>query len=72
MLSVDESISRFKNECRKDAEGHNYQIAILQLHELIAALVLVNRVVVCDDAFAVDGGLGKTCIVSCFKGCLLP
>ena len=34
-----------------------YQVAVLESHELFSALVLVDRVVIGNDAFTVDGGL---------------
>jgi len=48
----------------------SYEVAVLQLHELVLALVLVDGVVVCYDALAIDGGLDGISIVSCSSSCL--
>lgn len=34
-----------------------YKVAVLEFHKLLFAFVLVNRVVVCNDAFAVKSSL---------------
>lgn len=39
----------------------SYQITVLELHELLDAFVLVDRVIVGHDAFAVDGCLCNKC-----------
>ena len=38
----------------------SYQVAVLELEELLCTLILVDRVVVGNDAFSVLDGLGMT------------
>lgn len=35
------------------------KVAVLEFHKLLFAFVLVNRVVVCNDAFAVKSSLSR-------------
>ena len=45
--------------------------AILELHKLLDALVLVHGIVVRDDAFAIHGGLLASSAVFSFRGFIM-
>ncbi len=47
----------FVQLAQAETGSSSYQVAIFELHKLLGALVFVHRVVVGDNALAIDGSL---------------